>query len=82
MKCSYEYQVRAQCPCDQGTDVYDFLIESESLILVEEIKAFFDEHAKKKEIFQEALTQLCCVSLGARVRSTGWHHGVKVTCQC
>ena len=83
MICKYEYQVRAQCPCNPlDTDVYQFTIESESIILVEKIAAFFDEHAKEKNVFQEDLTQKCCVTLGARVTSVGWHHGIKVTCSC
>lgn len=82
MKCRYEYQVRAQCPVvPTDTDLYQFTIESESLIEVEKIVAFFAANAGKKETFQEALTQQCAVTLGAQVTSTGWHSGIKVTCE-
>lgn len=82
MKCRYEYQVRAQCPVvPTDTDLYQFTIESESLIEVEKITAFFAANAGKKETFQEALTQQCAVTLGARVKSEGWHSGIKVTCE-
>lgn len=81
MKCQYDYQVRAQCPVNPSdTDLYQFTIESESLIEVEKIAAFFETHAGQKETFQEVLTQQCAVALGAQVTSVGWHSGIKVTC--
>ena len=81
MKCLYEIEVRAQCPVNPAdTDLYQFTIETKSLIEVETIVAFFKENAGKAEVFQEALTQHCAVTLGARVTSVGWHSGIKVTC--
>ena len=47
---------------------------------VETWAAFFQKNAGNAEVFQEALTQQCAVTLGARVTSTGWHSGIKVTC--
>lgn len=80
MKNTYEIEVRAQCPVQPtDRDVYQFTIESQSLIEVETIAAFFKANAGRKEVFQEALTQLCAVTLGAKVTSTGWHSGIKVT---
>ena len=74
-------EVRAQCPVNpQDTDLYQFNIESESLIEVEKIAGFFEKHAGTAETFQEVLTQNCAVTLGARVTSVGWHSGIKVTC--
>jgi hypothetical protein len=82
MRCRYDIEVRAQCPVNPSdTDLYQFAIESESLIEVEKIAAFFKENGGKKETFQEALTQQCAVTLGAKVTSTGWHSGIKVTCE-
>lgn len=81
MKCTYEVQVRAQCPVNPSdTDLYAVTIESESLIEVEKIAAFFAEHGGKKNVFQEALTQLAAVTIGAKVTSVGFHSGIKVTC--
>lgn len=81
MRISYQLDVKAQCPVNPSdTDLYAFTIESESLIEVETIIGFFSEHAKHKNIFQEALTQKCAVTLGAKVTSVGYHSGVKVTC--
>lgn len=81
MMCSYDVEVRAQCPVNPSdTDVYQFTIEAESMIEVEKITGFFADNGKLKNIFQEALTQKCAVTLGAKVTSIGWHSGVKVTC--
>jgi hypothetical protein len=78
----YEYQVRAQCPVRPAdVDLYAFTIRSESIIEVERIVEFFEKNAGKKKVFQEHLTQLCAVRLGAHVRSEGWHSGVKVVCE-
>jgi len=82
VKNSYEIEVRAQCPVvPTDTDLYHFTIESQSIIQVEQIVAFFKKHAGKKKVFQEALTQHCAVALGAQVTSVGYHSGVKVTCR-
>jgi len=81
MKCRYDVEVRAQCPVNPtDTDLYQFAIESETLIQVEKILAFFKANAGKEEVFQEDLTQQCAVTLGAHVTSVGWHSGIKVTC--
>lgn len=82
MKNTYEVEVRAQCPVNPSdTDCHAFTIESDSMIEVEKIVAFFADNARLKNIFQEALTQKCAVTLGARVTSVGWHSGIKVTCR-
>lgn len=82
MKCRYELEVRAQCPVNPSdTDLYAFVIESEALIEVERIVKFFAEKAGQQQVFQEALTQQCAVTLGARATSIGWHSGIKVVCQ-
>jgi len=83
MKNVYELQVRAQCPVNTSdTDLYEFRIESEAMIEVEKIVAFFADHASEQKTFQETLTQRAAVALGAKVTSVGIHSGVKVTCIC
>ena len=78
----YDIEVRAQCPVNRDDiDVYQFTIECEQIIEVERITAFFREHAADTHVFQEDLTRLAAVRLGARVRSVGFHSGVKVTCE-
>lgn len=80
MRIVYEIEVRAQCPVNPtDTDLYAFTIESESIVKVEDIVEFFAAHAGKQQVFQEELTLLCAVTLGAKVRSVGFHSGVKVT---
>lgn len=79
-KNTYQFEVRAQCPVNPSdTDLYDFTIESEALIEVEKIIAFIQANAGEQKVFQEALTQKCAVTLGARVTSVGYHSGIKVT---
>ena len=79
----YEIEVRAQCPVNpQDTDLYEFTIESETMIKVEDIVGFFEVNAGQKWVFQEALTMRAATTLGARVTSVGYHSGVKVTCVC
>jgi hypothetical protein len=79
----YQLDVRAQCPVNPAdTDLYAFTIESEAMIEVERIIEFFNDKAGVQRVFQEALTQQCAVTLGARVTSVGYHSGVKVTCMC
>lgn len=81
MKNTYEVEVRAQCPVNPtDTDLYQFRIESEQLIQVEKILEFIQQHAGAQHVFQEELTRLCAVTLGARVTSIGVHSGIKVTC--
>lgn len=82
MKNTYEIEVRAQCPVNnEDVDVYVFIITAQEIIEVERITAFFREHAGNRDVFQEELTRLAAVRLGARVRSFGTHSGVKVTCE-
>lgn len=79
MKNSYEVEVKAQCPVNPGdTDLYVFVLESESIIPVEKINEFFKTEASKKNVYQEDLTRLCSTTLGVKVKSIGWHSGVKV----
>lgn len=81
MKCLYEVEVRAQCPVNKAdTDLYEFKIYSGNLINVEKITEFFAKNAGKHAMYQEELTRNCAVTLGVRVTSTGWHSGIKVTC--
>jgi hypothetical protein len=82
VKNTYEYEVRAQCPVNPtDTDLYRFTIESETIIEVEDIVRFFTKHAGDERVFQEDLTQKAAVTLGAHVRSVGYHSGIKVTCE-
>ena len=81
MKNVYEIEVKAQCPVNPtDTDLYAFTLESDGLIEVEKIAAFFKKHGGKNKLFQEVLTQMCAVALGAKVTSVGYHSGIKVTC--
>jgi hypothetical protein len=55
MKNTYQLEVRAQCPVNPAdTDLYTFTIESETLIEVEKIVAFFATNAARKKSFKRA----------------------------
>jgi hypothetical protein len=82
VKNVYEVKVRAQCPVNPtDIDLYDFTIESDEIIEVEQILRFVHDHAGDQKVFQEDLTQKCAVTLGAKVRSVGVHSGVRVICE-
>jgi hypothetical protein len=76
----YEIEVKARCPMDHGIDVYHFTLESENLILCEDIIKWFKENSGKRRVFQEVLTKATATSLGCRATSVGHHSGIKVTC--
>ena len=83
MHNEYKLEVRARCPLHSNlTDVYLFIIRSDHIIMCETIKAFFAKHAGKNKVFQEDLTKLAAVTLGAKVRSEGLHDGVLIVCEC
>lgn len=81
MRNLYEIQVKAQCPVNKDDiDLYFFTLESENLVEVEKIIAFFKKRAGTKHLFQEELTRQCATALGVKVTSIGYHSGVKVVC--
>ena len=77
---TYRIEVRAVCPVVDGErDLYAVTVESESMIEVETIIAFFKQYGEQK-IFQEELTRKAATHLGAKVTTVGSHSGVTVTC--
>lgn len=78
MRNTYELEIRTMCPIQhRETDVYQVTVESDSMIEVEVIVAFFKGYSKK-QIFQEELTQRAATALGAKVITVGVHSGVMV----
>lgn len=78
MTNTYCLQVRTACPVTDGeTDLYAVTIQSESMIQVEAILAFFAKYTDQK-IFQEDLTRRAATALGARVETVGIHSSVTV----
>ena len=83
MKCTYEIEVRAQCPVEPDDHRYlsSSTIESETPDRGrEDHRVFRSQMPARRRLFQEALTRQCAVTLGAAAVSVGWHSGVKVTC--
>lgn len=68
---------RAACPNGGLIDDYRIIIKSHEKIMVEDISAALKE--SPKEIHQEDLATLMRSKLGAEVKITGWHHGIKIT---
>jgi hypothetical protein len=79
MIVTHEIQVYGHCPVDGGGDSYAVTFTTMSLIKVEDIIAVVN--AIKWPVFQEEMTQQLAHKLGCRVRSVGYHSGVKTTCE-
>ena len=79
---TYRLQVRARCPQDHGIDVYHVTLESESMLLCEDIIKFFAPFGPNGErnVYQEDFTKRAATALGCRVTTVGYHSGIKVTC--
>ena len=76
----YKLEVKARCPKDHGTDVYQVTLESDSIIFCEDIVAWFKKNAGNRRVFQESLTKQAATALGCRVTTVGHHSGIEVTC--
>jgi galactitol-specific phosphotransferase system IIB component len=79
MLVTHEVQVYGSCPVDGKTDTYDVTVTTRKVIKVEDILAAI--HAINWPIFQEEMTQQLADSLGCRIRSIGYHSGIKTTCE-
>jgi hypothetical protein len=78
MQVKYERQLFARCPSDHEPDVYDVTIEATRTILAEDINAAFDEiGAYEKHQPQEEITVRLARRFAARVKTVGWHYGVR-----
>lgn len=73
---TYELSIRAMCPSDNLPDWYEMRVESNRLILVEDVLAAVKDLGA---IYQEDLTRQIARRLGAKVTTVGYHYGVKVT---
>jgi hypothetical protein len=79
MIVTHEIQVYGRCPVDGKSDSYDVTITTMKIIKVEYIIAVVD--AIEWPVFQEEMTQQLADRLGCRVRSIGYHSGIKTTCE-
>jgi hypothetical protein len=71
----------AVCPVDKAGDRYDVRVRVRRVLLVEDIwKAV--RAAGAEPLTQEAFTQELARLLAARVRTVGYHSGVKTVVHC
>lgn len=73
----YHLSVKAICPVDKSTDVYECVVMKNSIITVEEILNAV-EILTKAPIYQEHLTMQMAATLRAKVKTIGFHSNVKV----
>ena len=79
MIVTHEIQVYGRCPVDGKSDFYDVTITTMKVIKVEDIIVAVE--AIEWPAFQEEMTQQLADRLGCRVRSVGFHSGIKTTCE-
>lgn len=76
---TYEVTYRAACPNGDLQDHYNVTIQTEQMLSVESILASLK--ALPGKAYQEDLATQLRNALGAPLTMTGWHHGVKITCE-
>ena len=79
MIVTHEIRVCGLCPVNGERDFYDVTITTTKVIKVEAIIELVG--AIVWPIFQEDMTQMLADVLKCRVRSVGYHSGVKTTCE-
>ena len=77
MIAKYTISIKSNCPVDGRPDTYEAEITSSHPIAVEKIVECVSEFCDQK-IFQEEITERLARILSARVRTVGWHSGVRV----
>jgi len=79
MLITHEMQVYGECPIDGKPDIYDVTFITRRFIKVEDIAAAVKDIPSP--VFQEMMTQQLADKLGCKVRSVGYHSGIKTTCE-
>lgn len=81
MKTTHRLQVKAVCPVDNKSDVYDCRIVTSRIIPVEDILAAVDA-VKEEKVFQEVLCERLARELACEVTLVGIHSGVSTEVTC
>ena len=79
MLVTHEIQVYGRCPVDGQSDTYDVTVTTRKIIKVEDIIEAIN--SIQWPVFQEEMTQQLADRLGCRVRSVGYHSGIKTMCE-
>ena len=75
----YSFELNASCPVDNLGDLYDVEITSPKIITVEDILMAVE--TINKNDFQEHITTALARELSSRVKTVGYHSGIKVVCK-
>tara|TARA_R100001129_G_scaffold181505_1_gene160882 strand:- start:476 stop:718 length:243 start_codon:yes stop_codon:yes gene_type:complete len=79
MLVKYSLEMPASCPVDNLADLYEVEITSTKVIPVEDILMAVETINQKD--FQENITLALSREIPAKVKTTGYHSGVKVVCE-
>ncbi len=75
----YEFTIVARCPNNEDFDHYTVSIETEKMIMCEELAVLSNSY-KQTKIFQEDLTEYLASLYNCKVTLSGYHCGhIKVT---
>jgi NADPH-dependent 7-cyano-7-deazaguanine reductase QueF len=79
MLVTYSLSMHCNCPVDNLPDLYDVEITSDKTIPVEDILMAIETVNRKD--FQENITESLAREIPAKVKTTGYHSGIKVVCE-
>jgi hypothetical protein len=79
MIVTHELNFGCRCPVNEGVDIYKVTIETNRVVMVEDILAAVAELPEKA--FQEDITIQLAATLRCHVTTIGIHSGVKTTCK-
>lgn len=80
MKIEHRLTVVARCPIDDTFDVYKVTVETDRVLLVEEILLAV-KRLTVEQVYQEELTGALAAELKATVVTYGCHSGVDTVCE-
>jgi len=79
MRVIYTLHMTGTCPKDNLADLYLVEISSDKTLTVESILDAVE--TVNTNAYQEDITEALAREIPARVKTTGWHSGVKTVCE-
>jgi len=79
MRVKYSLSIECNCPVDDLPDLYNVEITSDKVVPVENILEVL-ENINRKD-FQENITVSLARQISAKVKTVGYHSGIKVVCE-
>lgn len=80
MRVEHRLTVVARCPVDDSFDVYKVTVETDRVLLVEEILLAV-KRLTVEQVYQEELTQSLAAEFEATVTTYGCHSGIDTVCE-